>query len=240
MDLTTSTGMDFGNGTAEIASFPAVTTSDALGTPTPMVRTTTLSSMPSNDPFENGIEFASTNLNKPQIRQKIIDGDLHLQPPPVHLTAPCWEKFCLVKDANNRFLPYAACKLCHKVYLYRGKETSTMSMNQHRCRFPATNEPHDNLSLAMLASAAPSLTYEMRQALLKSCVNFICRDDRPLNMVADNVFLELLQTAVSMGSKYGQFSIRDIMTPPTPDNTGSTLLFTQNGTAQLNPADPNN
>ncbi|KAJ1985659.1 hypothetical protein H4R33_003853 [Dimargaris cristalligena] len=176
-----------------------------------------------------GVDFSTTELTKTQIREKIISGEFTLHPPPPSLTSQCWDKFCFVREtATDEYLPFAACRFCHKVYRYRGKENSTTSMNQHRCKINVAGD-EDGLSLAVLAGAAPTLTYEMRQALLKSCVNFICRDDRQLNMVADNVFLELLQTAVTMGSKYGQFSIRDVMSPPSQDASNSTLLYTQNG-----------
>ncbi|KAJ1660635.1 hypothetical protein IWQ61_000462 [Dispira simplex] len=236
---------EFQASAAEIASFQAAVedanalatvTSAAAGVPGVVTdpnieanQVNTLFATLSGESTDLDLGNSSAELSKIQVRQKIIDGQFALHPPPPSLTAPCWDKFCLVRDTTTgSLLPFAACKLCQKVYRYRGKENTTASMNQHRCKFQH-NGDSEGLNLAVLAGAVPTLTYEMRQALLKSCVNFICRDDRPLNMVADNVFLELLQTAVTLGSKYGQFSIRDVMSPPSPDTSGSTLLFAQNG-----------
>ncbi|KAJ1914647.1 hypothetical protein IWQ60_008738 [Tieghemiomyces parasiticus] len=185
---------------------------------------------PTNGASHHGADHdgSAAELTKTRIRELIIRGEFTLHPPPPTLNAPCWEKFCLVRrNDTGEYLSFAACKFCQKVYRYRGKDNNTSSMNTHRCKLNNIDDP-DGINLALLAGAAPTLTYEMRQALLKSCVNFICRDDRPLNMVADNVFLELLQTAVTLGSKYGQFNIREVMNPPGPDASNSTLLFAPN------------
>ncbi|RKP40301.1 hypothetical protein BJ085DRAFT_37023 [Dimargaris cristalligena] len=52
---------------------------------------------------------------------------------------------------------------------------------------------------------------EIRQVLLQSCTTFICQDMRSVDTFADEDFLDLLQTAINLGAKFGHFDVTRIL-----------------------------
>ncbi|KAJ1960154.1 hypothetical protein IWQ62_004338, partial [Dispira parvispora] len=106
---------DFQASAAEIASFQAAVedanamatvTSAAAGVPgvvpDPNVAAnqvnTLFATLGGGESTELDLSNSNAELSKIQVRQKIIDGQFALHPPPPSLTAPCWDKFCLVRD----------------------------------------------------------------------------------------------------------------------------------------------
>ncbi|KAJ1654635.1 hypothetical protein IWQ61_005464 [Dispira simplex] len=61
---------------------------------------------------------------------------------------------------------------------------------------------------------------EIRQVLLQSCISFICQDMRPIDTFVDNDFLDLLQTAINLGAKFGHFDVTRILLPNNNDPMG--------------------
>ncbi|KAJ1927303.1 hypothetical protein IWQ60_003043 [Tieghemiomyces parasiticus] len=62
-------------------------------------------------------------------------------------------------------------------------------------------------------TAYAPVNQEIRQVLLQSCITFICQDMRAVDTFADEDFLDLLQTAINLGSKFGNFDVTRILLP---------------------------
>ena len=63
----------------------------------------------------------------------------------------------------------------------------------------------------------PTLTVPKaaKDRVTDKCVEFVCKDIRPFTTVAGDGFVELAQTLINMGVKYGQLNARDILPHPT-------------------------
>ncbi|KAJ1977399.1 hypothetical protein H4R34_003593 [Dimargaris verticillata] len=84
------------------------------------------------------------------------------------------------------------------------------------------------------------VTPEVRQVILQSCVNFICQDMRPVDTMVDEDFLDLLQTAINLGAKFGHFDVTRILLPNNNAADSSAAAAVVNGGINMSATDPNN
>jgi len=54
-----------------------------------------------------------------------------------------------------------------------------------------------------------------KQAITDKCAEFACKDIRPFEIVAGDGFKSLAQALITVGVKYGQVSVDDVLPHPT-------------------------
>ncbi|CAF5125695.1 unnamed protein product, partial [Rotaria sp. Silwood1] len=115
--------------------------------------------------------------------------------------SPCWNQFALpvVKDENNRDIViknFATCRSCYATYVFT--YGSTKSLNSHKCvkelssisTSPSTKSPSLNSKINRFSS-------EKKKTLTSLIALWICQSIRPISIVEDEGFLNIIQQYLS-------------------------------------------
>ncbi|CAF1265169.1 unnamed protein product [Rotaria sp. Silwood1] len=115
--------------------------------------------------------------------------------------SPCWNRFALpvVKDENNRNIViknFATCRSCYATYVFT--YGSTKSLNSHKCvkelssisTSPSTKSPSLNSKINRFSS-------EKKKTLTSLIALWICQSIRPISIVEDEGFLNIIQQYLS-------------------------------------------
>ncbi|CAF2801081.1 unnamed protein product [Rotaria sp. Silwood2] len=123
--------------------------------------------------------------------------------------SPCWNRFALpaVKNEINRNVViknFATCRSCYATYVYT--YGSTKSLNSHKCSkessistSPSTKSPF--LSLKINRSFS-----EKKKTLTSLVALWVCQSIRPISIVEDEGFLNIIKQCVSWNG--GETSIK--------------------------------
>lgn len=101
-----------------------------------------------------------------------------------------WDKFGIVSDEKSD-LDYAACKSCHQVFVYRGRQTGTAALKRHKCRV-AQGQTMLNIGLKPVVKNS-GVSKSTKDTVTSAAVDFVCRDLRPFDTVDGQGFLDLAQ-----------------------------------------------
>ncbi|CAF3806998.1 unnamed protein product [Rotaria sp. Silwood1] len=115
--------------------------------------------------------------------------------------SPCWNRFALpvVKNENNRHIViknFATCRSCYATYAFT--YGSTKSLNSHKCvkesssisTSPSPKSPSLNSKINRFSS-------EKKKTLTSLIALWICQNIRPISIVEDEGFLNIIQQCLS-------------------------------------------
>lgn len=129
-----------------------------------------------------------------------------------------WERFdaiiCESTGENEEAikLPYVQCFKCKKVLTYDSKKGGTSHLRRHAdtCNTSAKSTS-TSITNFFKSSGVP---LSVKQAITDKCVEFVCKDIRPFEIIAGDGFKSLAQSLISVGIKYGQVDIKDVLPHP--------------------------
>lgn len=122
-----------------------------------------------------------------------------------------WEKFGEIIDQNGDRVPnYVACVKCKKAYAYSGHKTGTSSLLRHKC----TSGTSTILRYTQSTVTKP-VTNDAKDMVCRRAVEFVAKDIRPFQVVAGAGFLNMAQTLIGIGAKYGNVDASSLLPHPT-------------------------
>ncbi|CAF5095494.1 unnamed protein product, partial [Rotaria sp. Silwood1] len=130
--------------------------------------------------------------------------------------SPCWNRFALpvVKNENNRHIViknFATCRSCYALYVFT--YGSTKSLNSHKYvkesssifTSPSTKSPSLNSKINRFSS-------EKKKTLTSLIALWICQSIRPISIVEDEGFLNIIQQCLSWnGGPFNNINGNDIL-----------------------------
>lgn len=136
--------------------------------------------------------------------------------------APCWNRFALPalkneNGSNTIIRNFATCRSCYTTYSYL--LGSTKSLNAHRCAPSTSSSPssryfrYKNLIIYYICISSIKSSWksridrfcvEKKQSLTPAIAKWICESMRPLSIVEDEGFLNIIQQCLCWngGEKY--------------------------------------
>ena len=149
-----------------------------------------------------------------EIKNKIRDGLYKTRAKDVSKNV-LWEHFHAImfeSDGKQEAveLPYVECQKCNKVLTYDSKKGGTSHLRRHAdsCIAGNSSTPITNF---FKSSAVP---ISVKHGITEKCVEFVCKDIRPFEVVAGDGFKSLAQALIAVGVKYGQVALKDILPHP--------------------------
>ncbi len=156
---------------------------------------THLSTMSSNKP--------STDAEK--IREKLQKGEL-ITRKKIGQRSSAWEQFSEILYHDESSAGYVICNTCSSLYVYDSQKTGTSNMVRHVCakaRYQPNTSQTDSLTSACRESKGFKLPLDVKSKLVDNCVDMCCLDLRPCDTVTGRGFLQVAQTLINIGAKYG-------------------------------------
>ncbi|CAF3671087.1 unnamed protein product [Rotaria sordida] len=143
-------------------------------------------------------------------------------------TAKCWKRFGFPAATNKDgdvikiFHSFVSCQTCFTTYSF--KSNSTTLMNGHKCNdssFSSSVINSQNHSQSLKQSNIFSYTSKTVQSVkLKECeknkikklqAEWVCTNIRPFSVVDDSGLRSLVQECISLGAKYGNICVDDVL-----------------------------
>ena len=130
-----------------------------------------------------------------------------------------WKSFSLLyyKD-SNRYAEYVRCKICSSYLKHHKANSGTSHLRMHlkACENPSSSKSSDtaNSKQASITEFVKHKADPPKQAVKQmqnAAVNFVSWDIRPLASVEGKGMVELVQTAIAIGAKYGNMSAEKLL-----------------------------
>lgn len=126
-----------------------------------------------------------------------------------------WQHFqaiTAVIDGDRRTLPYVQCSKCLHLLSYDSKRGGTSHLWRHAdlCAAPASATPSVTSFFKHM-----SVPLAAKQKISDKCVEFVCKDIRPFEVVSGEGFIRLAESLIMVGVKYGQVPATDVLPHPT-------------------------
>ncbi|KAG8229818.1 hypothetical protein J437_LFUL008186 [Ladona fulva] len=158
--------------------------------------------------------------------RKILNGEYTLRKKE-NLKSKVWEMFCLILDEMGEVIPnLIACSSCKKVYNYDNRRLGTSSLLRHKC-LNIKGHVKQTVSLPPQKCESLIMLVENKNRILEGCVKFVCNDLRPMEMVTECGFKNLMETFLRIGATQRiNFDLEDVLPNPT-DISGRIMLMAQ-------------
>jgi hypothetical protein len=124
---------------------------------------------------------------------------------------PLWSYFLSIVtlvDGDKQVIPFVSCKKCTAVLSYDSVKGGTSHLRRHvdGCSVPTSGQ--SSISNFFKGSGLPKAAKDL---VTSSCVNFVCKDMRPFSVVSGDGFLEVAQSLINVGVRYGQVKASDVI-----------------------------
>mgnify|MGYP001554979574 CR=1 FL=1 len=130
-------------------------------------------------------------MDSANVARKLITGDYKMRSVSSG-KSEVWKIFGIVVDTeNSTVLDFVACKQCHHVLAYHGRQTGTSTLKKHKCKVPVSQTLLS--SVAKTLQPKPGIAKASKDTITKACVNFVCQDLRPFDTVSGDGFINLVQ-----------------------------------------------
>lgn len=114
---------------------------------------------------------------------------------------------------TKHVLPFVVCVRCDAVFSYDSAKGGTSHLRRHEeacCNAMAPTTPS-----IFNFFKTPRVPKAAKDRVTEKCVEFVCKDIRPFTTVAGDGFIDLAQTLINVGVKYGQLNASDLLPHPT-------------------------
>ena len=108
---------------------------------------------------------------------------------------------CEVVDAaDGSGAGYVMCNSCNSIYSYDSQKTGTSAMVKHICAKSRTREPSQSPISSFIRKKIPP---DVKSKFATDFVDMVCLDIRLVDIVSRKEFLQVAQTLINIGAKFG-------------------------------------
>lgn len=133
--------------------------------------------------------------------------------------ADIWKKFPLVwkvsaDGVESEAKYYTACCKCLKVYQYKdseGRNFGTKNLLDHKQRCLGSPKTNTQLELRQCFRNKPQLSQQDKDHLKRKQTEYCIEGYHSFKSIEHEGLLNLLQTTVDLGAKYGKFDVSDVL-----------------------------
>ena len=130
-------------------------------------------------------------MDPAQINRNLISGESKLREQLGSSTV--WQKYGVVVDSEGKDLAFVGCKDCHHVFNYKGCTTGTTTLTKHQCKV-STGQKLIISSVQQFALPTTKPSKDSCKTITAACVDWVCEDLRPFDVVEGTGFLHLIDT----------------------------------------------
>ncbi len=87
--------------------------------------------------------------------------------------------------------------------VYESHKTATSNMVHHVCAKSKGQSSQTNTLSSYVRRDSKKIPLEVKSSLVDACVDLCCLDIRPFDVVSGKGFLQVAQTLINIGAKYG-------------------------------------
>ena len=156
----------------------------------------------------------SDNLSVEEVSRKLKEG-IFLTTEKESGKNELWKLFRgIIGEDKKELHLFVICVRCNKILSYDSRKGGTSHLRRHAdsCKGASTSGISQKMPTFFRANAIP---LSVKQNVSRACVDFVCQDIRPFEIVAGAGFEKLAQALISVGAKYGNVPASDVLSHPT-------------------------
>ena len=136
-----------------------------------------------------GIQHHST-MDTHSVSKELAAGEFKIRAV-CNSKSAAWTNFGIVIDNENEDLEFATCKQCNHVLAYHGHKTGTTALVHHKSKVKSSQ----TVLTALVKPLKPktSMSKATNDAVTAACVDFVCQDLRPFDVVSGSGFVNFVQ-----------------------------------------------
>jgi Hermes transposase DNA-binding domain len=153
------------------------------------------------------------SFSEEDVKKKIASGEyVELRGENVNLKSTAYSKFVLLYEKNGEsYTGYVRCTCCSKVLKHNVHSSGTSHLSRHSATHAVDETVRVQPKLTSFLKPKRKLNDTDGEQLLSAMAFFCARDIRPFSAVEGPGFKKVMQTCITIGSKYGNLPASEIL-----------------------------